>query len=136
MQLTITTDYAIRIALLLSLSQRTISIPELSEKLHIPKSYVPRIITMLKKADIVDSSRGQHGGIYLKKSPEQITFKVIFDAVGETIKINRCLEEDKFCSRCATDDCPVRNFYTNLQDYLDKRFSETSIIGATQCDAI
>lgn len=130
MQLTITTDYAIRIALLLSLSQRTISIPELSEKLHIPKSYVPRIITMLKKADIVDSSRGQHGGIYLKKSPEQITFKVIFDAVGETIKINRCLEEDKFCSRCA------RNFYTNLQDYLDKRFSETSIIGATQCDAI
>lgn len=44
-----------------------------------------------------------------------------------TIKINRCLEEDEFCSREAVPYCTVRQTYGKIQDDLEKRLSEITI---------
>lgn len=41
--------------------------------------------------------------------------------------INRCLEEDKYCSRDAIENCSIRQFYTNFQNVIEEKFSEITI---------
>jgi Rrf2 family nitric oxide-sensitive transcriptional repressor len=38
------------------------------------------------------------------------------------------LEDDKYCSRFATDNCPVRSFYVNLQSVWEKNLHSISIL--------
>lgn len=44
-----------------------------------------------------------------------------------TIKINKCLENDKFCSRSIIENYPLRSFYCDLQDELESRLASTTI---------
>ena len=37
-----------------------------------------------------------------------------------TIKINRCLEEDEFCSRKAAQRCKVREKYQMIQEMIEQ----------------
>ena len=43
------------------------------------------------------------------------------------MKCNRCLEEDEYCSRFATKDCPVRKFYQDFQAELENRLSNVTV---------
>ena len=37
----------------------------------------------------------------------------------EDVCINRCLEPDHFCPRCAVETCPFHAFYAQMQDCFD-----------------
>jgi DNA-binding IscR family transcriptional regulator len=37
------------------------------------------------------------------------------------------LEEDCYCSRHATETCPVRKFYKEMQTFMDEAFSGKTI---------
>lgn len=93
----------------------------------IPKSYVLKVIRQLSKAGMTESYSGKNGGVSLLKSPENITLLDILQVMESTTKINRCLEEDRYCSRFATDNCPVRKFYCVLQEELENKLKEITI---------
>lgn len=67
------------------------------------------------------------GGFLLKKQPEDITMFDVINLFEPTTKINRCLEEDKYCSRFATEDCPVRKVYCRMQRRFENDLKSTSI---------
>lgn len=45
----------------------------------------------------------------------------------DTVKINRCLEEDYFCSRNAVEICDMHKLYQTFQDIYAWYFSSVSI---------
>lgn len=45
----------------------------------------------------------------------------------DTIRLNRCLEDDRFCSRNAVNHCPVHEVYRRYQEMTDAYFSAISI---------
>ena len=108
MQLKITTDYAVRIVYYLALRKETVTAAQLSEALKIPESYIPKITKRLKDANIITACEGIKGGYLLSENPENISLFDIISSTEVTMKINRCLEEDGFCSRNATDYCSAR----------------------------
>ena len=114
MQLKITTDYAVRIVYYLALRKETVTAAQLSEALKIPESYIPKITKRLKDANIITACEGIKGGYLLSENPENIS---LFDIISSTVtmKINRCLEEDGFCSRNATDYCSVHKAFLKVQ---------------------
>ncbi len=63
MQLSITTDYAIRITLYLLQHKQIVRSSELSEKLDIPKTYVLKVTKKLEKVGLIKSYQGASGGI-------------------------------------------------------------------------
>ena len=65
MQLTSTTDYAIRIVCYLAAQRQMISTSELSQKLSVPSSYIPKITKKLKQAGIIEACEG----IYRVQNP-------------------------------------------------------------------
>lgn len=127
MQLKITTDYAVRLVLYLAMRRRITTSHDISEALNISQSMVLKIGRKLSDAGIVNISTGVQGGFSLQKKDTEIRLIDIIKTMESTIKINRCLEEDEFCSREAVPYCTVRQTYGKIQDDLEKRLSEITI---------
>ena len=118
MQLNITTDYAIRI--ILALANRdgeVVSSKDISMTMKIPQKYVLKITRSLVAAELIERRSGVYGGFLLE----------IVKVMEPTMYVNRCLEEDNYCSRDAVDNCSIRKFYTNFQNIIEEKFSEITI---------
>ena len=118
MQLNLTTDYAIRIVLYLIQKKGVANSNEIAGAMGIPRSYILKIAKTLKDADILSEKRGVEGGFVLRADPAQLTLLDIVSALERTVNINRCLEEDEYCSRDAVSYCKVRELLVKLQDEL------------------
>lgn len=127
MQLNITTDYAIRIVYYLALKEETITASELASVLKIPVNYISKITKKLKAAEIVQACEGIKGGYALMKKPEMISLFDIVSSMVVTMKINRCLEPDGFCSRNATDYCNVHKALLNVQKTYEDALKSVTI---------
>ena len=123
MQLKNSTDYSIRIVCYLAAQERMVSTSELSRKLNVSANYVPKIAKKLKDAKIVNACEGINGGYMLAKQPENISLMDIISCVEETMAINRCLEEDRFCSR-NLEDTYFGRFYVVLKLNLKEKSYE------------
>ena len=119
MQLKITTDYAIRIVYYLACRSEVITASELAYELKIPESYIPKITKKLKEANIITACEGIKGGYSLAKKTEDISLFDIISATEITMRLNRCLEADGFCSRNATEHCKVHKILLDVQQTYD-----------------
>ncbi|MDR1774069.1 MAG: Rrf2 family transcriptional regulator [Clostridioides sp.] len=117
MQLNITTDYAIRIILYLGMKKGVVSSKEISENMGITQNYVIKITSNLSNAGFVKKVRGMNGGFMLIK--DDLTLYDIVEKIEPTIRINRCIEEEQYCSRCATKNCAIRRKFVGLQGTID-----------------
>lgn len=120
MQLKITTDYSIRAMLYLAANPgRTVTGSETAEAMEIPPDYIRSVLGPLKRAGLITASRGSGGGWMLACPPDQITLYQIVSLSEATMRINRCMEEDGYCSRQAVGTCPVRRLYGALQQQME-----------------
>ena len=127
MQLTNTTDYAIRIICYLASKNQTIRTAELSRELKIPESYIPKITKELKKAGMVVASEGTHGGYTIAKKAKDISLKDVISCTESTMAISRCLEKDRYCSRNYSDCCKVHKILLDLQNTFNNRLENVMI---------
>lgn len=127
MQLNITTDYGIRILLYLAITNDITSSSELSENLKVSRDYVYTIGRKLRKAGYIQTVAGVTGGFVLQKRPSEITLHDILLLFEGSIKINRCLMEDGYCSRNATPTCMVHKVYSEIQDEFERELKSHTI---------
>lgn len=127
MQLQMTTDYAIRIMLYLADKKGVVSSTELSDQLAIPQKYVPRVGNKLKAANLVGTVTGSLGGYFIERPLEDISLYEIITAFEGSIKLNRCLEVDGYCSRQATHSCVVHSFFRGVQETLEEKFKAETL---------
>ena len=127
MQLKNSTDYAIRIVCYLAAQERMVSTSELSRKLNVSANYVRKIAKKLKNAKIVTACEGINGGYMLAKQPENISLMEIISCVEETMAINRCLEEDRFCSRNLEDTCKIHKILLSLQNTYNNKLESVKV---------
>ncbi|WP_283702035.1 RrF2 family transcriptional regulator [Clostridium perfringens] len=126
MQLKLSTDYAIRIVLYLSKKQQEVALKELCEKFIIEENYAIKFTKKLQRAGIVDINHDTQD-IFLVKNPKEITLFDIINNMENTIKINHCLEKDRYCGCSATGDCSLRKIYCKLQSDIENTFKNTTI---------
>lgn len=127
MQLQITTDYALRILSFLASEERVVSSTELGERLAISQKYVLRIGNKLKANGFVNAVYGTNGGFTISRPLEDISIYDVIVALEGTIKLNRCLEPDGYCSRNATTFCVIHHFYRGIQEELEKKMKAETL---------
>lgn len=132
MQLNITTDYAIRIVSYLAVRGELVNSETIASVMGIPRGYVLKITKKLVRAGIAARVIGAQGGFLLDKGPEKISLYEIINIMEPTTRLNLCLEEDKYCSRFATENCPVRFFYSGLQKLLETKLQEMTVADLLQ----
>ncbi|MBA2214856.1 RrF2 family transcriptional regulator [Sellimonas intestinalis] len=126
MQLNITTDYAIRMVCTLG-DGNTKTLDEIAEVTKIPRAYMGKLVRKLKAGGLLGSAMGPTGGVYLKRTLSEIRMSDIFVVMELTMKINRCLEDDAYCSRNKSATCPVRKYYQYIQEKLETEYLAVSL---------
>ncbi len=107
-----------------------LTVSQLSTKAGTSEKFLEQIMAMLKKAEIVTSTRGAFGGYTLAKSPKDTT-------VGEIL---RCLEDNLQIVDCLTNDCkcetPCQSFvvWQNLHDSINNCLDSISLHSLTKGD--
>ena len=127
MQLTSTTDYAIRIVCYLAAQRQMISTSELSQELSVPASYIPKITKKLKQAGIIKACEGIKGGYQIAKQPENISLRDVISCTESTMAISRCLEKEGGCSKNYIACCKVHQILLDLQNIYNNRLESVKI---------
>jgi Rrf2 family cysteine metabolism transcriptional repressor len=122
-------EYAAKAVLYLSLKYpEVVTIHEVAENYRIPLKYLEQILLALKKADLLASRRGVHGGYTLARPPAQISVGEVVRAVDGKFSRTHCLETDQ-CERTSCPEpagCGLREVWKNLETTVERMLFETS----------
>jgi len=128
MQFQISTDYAIRILSYLHANKEELpTAATISSSIGVTYSFFIKIANQLKKKGLLAAIQGRNGGYRLAKPASEISFYDVFMAIEGKLQINRCLKDDKFCSRDAVDHCPVHVYLESLQESMIQALSKKYI---------
>ena len=99
-----------------------ISLAEITEKEKLPKDYVEQIFMRLRRAGIVQSQKGIHGGFALARPAAQITMKEIFETLeGSEIFEVFCgpeVREKIVCEHYS--ECSVRPVWSKIAEIINR----------------
>lgn len=87
---------------------------------RLPADYVEQIMLKLRRADIVTSTRGAHGGYHLARDPERISVRDVIAASEHSTFEVHCNSHPVEEERCASShDCSIRPVWMLLQRRID-----------------
>ncbi|HEY7567699.1 MAG TPA: Rrf2 family transcriptional regulator [Gemmatimonadaceae bacterium] len=87
---------------------------------RLPADYVEQILLRLRRAGIVSSVRGAHGGYELARSPSSISVREVVTAAEHATFDLHCVSHpvDERCSE--TSSCSIRPVWVLLQNKIDE----------------
>jgi Rrf2 family protein len=126
MQITRQADYAMRAVLYLSKLglDRRAATSQIAEEQHIPPSFLAKIVSQLSVAGLLQTSRGARGGVSLARSPEEISFLEVVEAIDGPILLNECVADGGSCVFGET--CSLRPVFCEAQSELVNRLESTT----------
>jgi Rrf2 family protein len=110
-----------------------ISLSTVAEAERLPLSYLEHLVAKLRKAGLVDSTRGAHGGYRLAMPAEEITMDSVVEALEGQIAPMECFHETPegkvLCSH--EDDghrgCATKLLWTRVQGGVTKALAGTTL---------
>ena len=119
-------QYAISAVIALSKQPEgaTVSAAELAKPLNCPAAYLSQLLSKLKPSGIIQSKRGQHGGVMLGKAPKEITLMAIIEAIDGTDFFERCFLGVEGCGNI--EPCPFHQFWSAERNKIQTWLSETT----------
>ncbi len=126
MQITRQADYAMRaVAYLSNLgTDRRAATSQIAEEKQIPPSFLAKIVSQLSVAGLLQTSRGARGGVSLARSPDDISFLEVVEAIDGPILLNECVADGSSCTFGET--CALRPVFCDAQADLVNRLEATS----------
>ncbi len=121
MRFTAQEEYGLRCALQVARRPgEIVTIPEIAEREGLTTAYVAKLMRVLLKGGVVQSTRGNQGGYRLSKPPAEVTVGTVIHALGGG------LFPEGFCSdhggnrrSCVhAGDCAVRSVWVSLDAIL------------------
>jgi len=123
MQLNVTTDYAIRTVMhLASRPGSYVSGKAICADTNIPSNYIHHIAHKLISGGILGSVKGQRGGYYLEKTPDQITLLDIVSIMEGPIRLERRDDETADDNAAA-----LGKYYQKIQQDICESFQGVTI---------
>jgi len=93
---------------------------EIAEVERLPGDYVEQILLRMRRAGIVASTRGAHGGYALARSADSISIRDVIEASEMTTFDLHCLSHPVEEERCSSShNCSIRPVWMLLQQKID-----------------
>ena len=129
MRITQEADYAIRFIYILAKQPDVVQgAAQLSQLAVTPERYTLKILHKLKHSGIVKSVKGAHGGYSLAKKPEELSLKIIIEAIDGEIALSKCMGEEP-CSRMGMNkqECCFHRIFCTISHEVADRLSGITI---------
>jgi Rrf2 family protein len=126
------TEYSLIIAIHLARRQRAgqgrVSARELALLERLPADYTEQIMLRLRRAGIVESVRGAHGGYELARPPQDVSIRELMNAAEhQTFEVN-CEVHPIDAERCSPGTaCTIRPVWHALQRRIDRFLTGVSL---------
>jgi len=135
LELTKRADYAIRVVLALAEADDAdrLSVRTLAADRGIPGQVLPRVMTDLVSAGIVDARTGRSGGYRLAKPAAEISLLDVIRAVEGDQRRRRCVLRGSSCD--ATAPCDVHERFESAQDALLGELDRAPFAALARSDA-
>jgi Rrf2 family protein len=110
-----------------------VSLSSVAEAERLPLSYLEHLVARLRKAGLVTSTRGAHGGYRLAKPAEDITLDMVVEALEGQIAPMECFHETPegkvLCSHEADghQGCATKLLWTRVQGGVTRALAGTTL---------
>jgi len=124
-------EYGLRCLLALAIlpNGTQLTIPEIAEKEGLSEPYVGKILTLLKKGNLIKSARGRNGGFAIARPANEITLlQAVTTLGGPLIETDHCNKFTGLLQQCVHYDCcSVRYVLGGLVAYIGEFLSKTTL---------
>ena len=112
---------------------RPVSLTAIADAERLPLSYLEHLVAKLRKAGLVTSTRGAHGGYRLAHPAEEITMIEVVEALEGPIAPMECFHETPegkvLCSHADEVDrtCATKLLWTRVQGGVNRALAGTTL---------
>jgi Rrf2 family nitric oxide-sensitive transcriptional repressor len=101
MQLTVYTDYALRVLMYLAIhDDRLVTIAEMASTYAISKNHLMKIVHQLGQHGFIETVRGRGGGLRLGQAPERVALGEVVQRMESHFNLVECFDP-------GTNRCPI-----------------------------
>jgi Rrf2 family nitric oxide-sensitive transcriptional repressor len=120
MRLTFSTDYALRLLILVGLEpEHLVTIEEVADRFGISKNHLMKVAYQLGQAGYLETVRGRNGGLRLGKAPSQIVVGEVVRRMEPDFAVVECENPAGYCK--ITPCCTLRSAMREaVQAFLEK----------------
>ncbi len=94
---------------------------DIATRERLPADYVEQILLRMRRAGIVNSTRGARGGYALARDPDQVSVRDVIQASELTTFDLHCISHPVDSTRCAeAENCSIRPVWQLLQLRIDE----------------
>jgi Rrf2 family cysteine metabolism transcriptional repressor len=129
-------EYGVRLLIELGRQpgHQPVSLKSIADTENLPLAYLERIVALLRRANLVESTRGAHGGYQLSRPAEEIAMNEVILALEGSVTPMDCLVEEDGDGRvlCSHHDdsgrgCATKLLWTRVQANVLKTLADTSL---------
>ncbi len=93
------------------------SLADIAVEEDLPRAYLEQLVTNLREANLVHSTRGAHGGYQLSRPPSEITMSQVLRALEGPIAPMICASDEPGHSACIrAGHCTVNVLWVRVRD--------------------
>jgi Rrf2 family transcriptional regulator, cysteine metabolism repressor len=108
-----------------------ISLGSIADAEGLPLAYLEHLVQRLRKADLVESRRGAHGGYTLARPAAEISMAEIVSALEGEIAPIECITADAdgelTCTREGAAPCPTKLLWTRVQGSIVRTLNDMTL---------
>ena len=119
--------YAVRGVLYIAVNgdSKKVQLHEMSKQLGIPRHFMGKVMKKIVKNQILDSTKGPHGGFSLNSKSLETPLIRLLEITGDVSRFDACVLGLKKCK--ANNPCPLHHSMIEYKKNLDLLLSGTTI---------
>jgi len=135
MKLSAKARYAVRILLDLAIHDGSgpVSTADISERTGVSARFIEQILKPLKKAELVQSTRGATGGYMLGADPADISLARVIRTIEGSLSLTKCCEAPVTCPRSSS--CRSHNAWMRVSRVMQAELEGITIKDLQDDDA-
>jgi Rrf2 family protein len=128
-------EYGVRVMIQLARRRGTGPVPltGIAQAEALPLAYLEQLVSRLRKADLVSSTRGAHGGYELSRDPAEITMAEVVQALEGSLIPMQCFDElggtRVLCNHVEDgfENCATKVLWTRVQGGIARALEQTTL---------
>jgi Rrf2 family cysteine metabolism transcriptional repressor len=129
MKLTARSEYALLALVYLARHQTDdfVSIETIAKAQGIPPKFLEQLLLALKRAHLLRSSKGQHGGYAMAKTPDQISLAEVIRLFDGALAPTESVSENFYESTPIEKEKSLTAVFKDIRDYISDKLESTTI---------
>ena len=102
-----------------SSNEKTVTLKSIADRQGISEPYLEQLMASLRKAGLVKSVRGAHGGYMLSFAADQITIGDVIRTLEGSMAPTECVDESTQCDCSEASCCVTRMVWKKIKESVD-----------------